>query len=90
MRENEATDGFSEVSSALRDSVVIYRQDFDGERQEMMGDLETILREGAEFVDSLTGRVKYSYNLAAVFCKALDPDVNTADDPANFWSEQVI
>ena len=78
------------MSSALRDSVVIYRHDFDGERQDMMSELETILREGAEFVDSLTGRIKYSYNLTAVFCKAVDPDVNTADYPAHFRSEQVI
>ena len=71
-------------------NVITYRHDFNGEQRDMIVELESVMREGAEFVESLAGTVKYSYCLAAVFCKAVDPDVNTMDDPAHFWSEQVI
>ena len=90
VRENGADDGFTTISSALRGNVITYRHNFNGEQRDMIVELESAMREGAEFVESVAGSVKYNYCLAAIFCKAVDPDVNTMDDPAHFWSEQVI
>ena len=88
MRERGVSDGFVEVSSALRGNVKTYRHDFDDERQDLLAQLEKVMRDGSKFVESLQNTVKYSYCVSAVFCKAVDPDIDNSEDPAFFWSEQ--
>ena len=90
VRESGDANGFTMVSNALGGNVHTYRHDFNGDRQDVLSELEAVMREGAEFVTSLADTVKYSYCLSAVFCKAVDPEIHNADDPAYFWSEQVI
>ena len=90
VRESGAADGFVEVSNALDGNVHTYRHEFDEDRQDMLIELEAVMREGAGFVESIEDTIKYSYCLTAVFCKAVDPEIDNSDDPAYFWSEQVI
>ncbi len=78
------------VSNAIGGNVATYRHYFNQDKQDLMGELHRVMREGSVFIGGLGKTVKYNYNVAAVFCKAVDLTKTTVDDPIHVWSEQVI